>query len=305
MWKQARMFILHNEANRNFAFTDQVKDLIRICDRSDQVLLSDLIDMPCVEQHKIIESSTPYLGDLEYDEYLKGLMVMMPEFYVFAFPSDMELWFKELEKDRNMKAMFHRLKPAAEYNFDKEEIDDIISTSKKILTRNGIYTNKQYYEAVVAMQIATGRRSTEIVNSINIFPSSHPYQAIVSGVLKDSRRFDEMIPIPLLAPYQDVERTYRQLREFKNMSGYTNVQIHAMTSSNITNASKRLFGRRLTHTQKRNIYCEVAYSLRHSENHFLTESCSKEAWVASALGHKLHGLLLTHTSRYQMMNIKT
>lgn len=304
MWKQVRMSILHNESNRNFAFPDACRSLMPSCSRVDQVLLYDLIQMPCVEQHKIVESSIPYLEDEEADFILKQSMVMMPEFYAFEFPKDMELWFKELEKERNMKEMFHQLKPSKEYNFDKEEVDTIIDKSKEILLRKDIVNNKQYYEAIVAMQLLTGRRNTEIINSINFYPSSHPYQAQVSGILKDSRRFDEMIPIPILAPYQDIERTFRTIREFKNMGYYSNEQIHRMTSSQILNASKRLFGRRLTHTQKRNLYCEVAYSLRYSENHFLTDSCSKEAWVASALGHKLTGLL-TQTARYQVMNIKS
>lgn len=303
MWKRVRMTLLHNESNRNLMFPDQVRELLPTCSRQDQVLLEDLIDMPCVEQHKIIESQNPYLNDEEADMLLKACCPMMKEIYDFSFPSDMLLWYKELTQERDTKELFFSNKPSSEYIFSKEDIDKIINKCKDVIMSSSITTNKKYYDMVVAVQILTGRRSTEVVNSATFLPSSHIYQAQVTGLLKDSRRIDDVISIPLLAPFKDISRAFRMLREFKNYSDKTNVEISSATKSGIGGATKRLFGRRLTHTQKRNIYCETCYDRRYQENEFLLDTCTKQAWIATVLGHKLTSNMLTPTSRYQIMQI--
>lgn len=301
MWKRVRMTILHHEANRNFSFPDQVREIIPTCTREDQVKLEDLIEFPCVEQHKILSSNLPYLGDLEADMLVKQCSPMMQEFYEFSFPDDMFIWAKELTAERNTKALYHKIKPQEDYNITREEINTIIEKCKDVISYPSISNSKKYYEMVVAIQILTGRRPTEILNAVTFYPSSHRYQAQVTGLLKNTTRMDDIISIPLLAPFPNIERGFRMLREFKNFSDMTNVEISNGTHGSIDIATKRLFGRRLTHTQKRNIYCETAYDRRHTENEFLP-NVSKQVWIASALGHSLTSKLGT-TERYQLMQI--
>lgn len=302
MWKQVRMQILHNESFRNFGFAESVKAFLPSCSRQDQLKLLELIEMKPVNQHKIIISSRPYLDDIEADAILKQLSPMMWEFYEFAFPDDMERWYQELEQERNSKEIMHELKEPGEYNFSKEDVQEIMDVCMEVLMESSITSIKSYFEAVVVLQLLTGRRATEIINSMSLLPSSHPFQAQVSGLLKDFRRIDSVICIPLLAEYKLVSSLFSKVRAFRNYSDRTNQQIHTSTSSSVLNASRRLFGRRLTHTQKRNLYVEIAYSRRHSENEFLT-SCSKQAWASMALGHAMKSGI-DITQRYQVMNIE-
>lgn len=303
MWKQARMQILHNETNRDPQFEDRVLSLMRrSTSRSDEELLDTFMNMSTADQHKILIRKKPYLRDMNHDTELKTYSPLIKEFYMFSFPTDMEMWFRELESSRNKKAVMHDLAPSDEYTVSKDDIDFILETSIDTIRIVSISTIKQYFEVVVALQILTGRRSTEIINSLQIQQCPHKYQALVKGILKDFTRLDTVITIPLLYDYETIENALNIVREYRDYSELSNIEIHNATSSSVLNASVRLFNRRLTHTQKRNIYAEIAFSQRMTHNLFFP-ICSKEAWVSLALGHSTGNSSIGTTQRYQLMNI--
>lgn len=145
----------------------------------------------------------------------------------------------------------------------------------------------------------------EIVVSMTMYPSSHPYQAQVIGLCKNGPGSKDVITIPLLAPYSIIEKKFREIREYRNLSGMNVKEVSSRIGSSLSLATKRLFKRSLVHTQKRNLYAEMCYLKRNSQNGFLigNQSCSKYRWVAHALGHAPSRM--TNTMCYQVMTFDT
>lgn len=307
MWKGVRYSILHDESNRDPRFHLELMQLLNKCGRSDQLKILELDKMPLYEQYKILSIyRTEYLDEQEMDDKLSELEPLYPYFYEFSFPDDMEEYCRSFYEDRDTAVNQHEWKSKDQYNITKEEAESIVQIANDVLLNpDAVNSPGSYLTTVSALLVVTGRRMNEIVVSMTMFPSSHPYQAQVTGLCKNGPGSQSVITIPLLAPYKNVEQKFREIREYRNFTDLSVKEVSSRLGSSLLSSTKRLFGRSLVHTQKRNLYAEMCYTKRNSQNGFLTgnQSCSKHTWISSALGHAPSRT--TNTMCYQVMTFDT
>lgn len=265
-------------------------------------------NMRLQDQHKISEMNKPYLQDELEDNILKGIPVLIQEFYQFVLPDEVMIQHFKERKEKDMKRLQHKTKPTDFYNIDKEKIDAILAQAKDILTWPAPTTNVAYLDTINALNILTGRRNIEIVKLSDFKPGPNPYQALVNNLAKQTGDFlsTEYRAIPLLAPYDSIKTKFDQLRAFQDLSEMPNHEVSVMMA-NLSKRAHRLFGVKLVHTQKRQIYAELAWSQRH-QNQFTMDSndpetsSSKYLFMAKALGHNIPIGYLPATIAYQTMN---
>lgn len=274
--------------------------------KEDREKLISLLKSNLRQQHRVYTSRKKYLTDEKLDALLKQIPACVSSLYEFVLPESLLKERKRQLMERAMQDQRHERKSRAEYTFELADANAYLSAAnvqlKKAFDKAALTKHDEYYDLVVALQLVSGRRNYEIMKSLIVSKASHPYQATVSGICKrDSLRDYAYEPqnIPLLCPFDLFESCLVILREFQEFYG-TSSQTNSFVSGRIASASKRVFGRKLTHTQKRNIYVELAYLRREEENHFLigNQSCSKAVWVARALCHSEPGPPTT-TQRYQ------
>lgn len=305
MWKRVRYTILNDDSNRDPDFFHYIKmffDSDSSIKFDDWQRIQDYVNMSLSQQHKIHSSKNSYLEDEEYDCMLKGIDPVFPEFYEFVLPQNYLDYKSAKEEEKLFDAQFHASKPRSEYNLSSEEVTDILTKIVQVLHSPEVNSSLSYYNTINALQLVSGRRNYEITTSLRFEPASHAYQARVSGLLKNDKARDEWIVIPLLCCYDVFHRKMTEIRDYKDLSDLSIVEANRVCGSSIRNACKRLFGRHLTHTQKRNFYADLAWSSKERNGFLVGEnSCSKLMWTMMALGHKMQRP--TSTQRYQAMNI--
>lgn len=223
----------------------------------------------------------------------------------FKLPTDIVDERTRIGLERAQMNQQHQLKDRSEYNFTKDEVDSIFEKVYDILNNLGSITNtKKYYDVIVALQLASGRRNYEVMNCLEYSPSSHPYQANVKNICKKDKTVDPVeYTIPLHVEYKVFDHAMREARKFRNVSDKSPSEVNSSYGPRILAASTRLFGRRLTHTQKRNLYVEMAHMNRATNNYLVgSQSCSKGVWASHALCHSI-SKARNVTERYQTMVI--
>jgi len=268
--------------------------------QEDRVRIQDFINMSLPDKHRITIQKKPYLIESALDLKLRGLKVIKcNSFYEFTFPEEMEEIRAELQMKRNQERALRQTYPEEHYDITRDEISNIIETSTKIITDGRLQRPGDHVQLAIALMIVTGRRCIEVVKeaTFGAIPE-RPYQAMVSGIAKRSKD-GKAYSIPLLLPFRDVQNALIRLRAFKNFDGLSSAQVNHKMREVSRNVNK-LFGRKLDHTQRRNIYVEVAYENRHVNGFY--PSLTKHQWAPLALTHQ-EKVAMSTTDRYQMMNI--
>lgn len=304
-WSRVRLYICSIEDNRNKYYIKRMLHLLsRIpIEHEDHTKVENIMTSSLKQQHRVRCSKYQYLKCKEYDDILKQIPVIKAPFYKFNLPRDIVEHRKKVLESRAKEDQRHTRKPRNEYSFSLSDASSFVDTARGLLLTNP-RTMKDYYILINACQILSGRRNYEIMNSLVYHSSSHPWQANIVGICKkDSLSSYSMYTIPLLCPYEEWSHAMDKIRNFHDVDGDPSLA-NSRHGGRILKYSTNVFGRKLTHTQKRNIYIEMAYLRREDENHFLIEdqSCSKAVWVALALCHHEPGKPST-TQRYQAMEL--
>ena len=289
--------------NRDPTYAFKLVDLSKMCNEDDFELILDLLDQPLTEQQRVYSSTLPYLEDEHLDAVLKIIKPVRHWFYSFSFPDDMASAYIEQKTttESNMRTHSHRRRDW--YIITKEEIRHIEQTCADVLERKEISNMNQWYELAVAIQMVTGRRMIEVLSTLVVSPVASPYQAEVSGIAKKVYR-DDKFTIPILCHYSVLSRELNRLRSYRDVSGFSVIELNNKCGVGMRRATTKLFARPLTHTQKRNVYAEIAWSRRFTENQYMIgeRSCSKSSWVSAALCHETPSSLAV-TERYQLMDV--
>jgi hypothetical protein len=299
-WGRIRRRVYMDDDNRDPSYLASIQDLLQHAHtHSDVIKLNSLLKASLQVQHRTYTQAKPYLTDHDLDMELKEIPACFEEFYQFQLPSHIVDFYHEARISNDIATQTHSKHDRDRYSLSQEEADVIISVSIDVLQAE-INSVSDYYENVVALQVLSGRRNAEILFSLVWSPASHPYQATVTGLTK-SKSIDGITrqhTIPLLCRYELFDKAMTRLRAYRL---YESIHDTHNAAKPISSAAERLFRRRLAHSEKRNLYSEMAWRNR-EQNGFLIgdQSCSKHYWIAMALGHDFN---LDHTSRYQTLTI--
>lgn len=300
-WSSIRQAICRRQQYANPDYQPLVMELYRECSVEDQERLRTLLQSELFEKHRIYIQKKPFLWNRMHDAQLKRIPPVQEQLYRFRLPPEILEYRTQLMMKRDLEQQHHQR--SLLYHLTTQEAEDIIEHCIAIL-HSDLVTIKDYYDNVVALQILSGRRNYEVLQTLSWFPASHSYQANVSGIAKKRSigDNDEVFTIPLLCTYDLFSASMQRLRDARDIEG-TCQDINSLTSARILSASKRVAGMYLGHSQKRNIYSEMAWKKRSTENHYLvgSQSCSKNIWIQNAL---CHDFAITCTNRYQTMIIE-
>ena len=295
MWTRIRKIMLDEELVCNDHYLPRLQNIIdEAVYEEDRVKLIKLQSASLADQHKVSISTTQFLLDDETDDWLKSLEPCDAIFHSFQLPTDISN--ERFKQDRNRAKLNqeHRLKAKSAYKISETELEEMFEVASDVVRfAPDISSTKKYYEVVVALQLVSGRRNYEIMNSLDYQPGpqGYQYQTTVSGICK--KTIDELVEgieeeyvIPLTVEYRLFKNAMDAVRKFKPLRGLSPSEVNSSYGASILAASNRLFGRRLTHSQKRNLYVEKAYKMRNVNQFCVGEqSCSKHRWAARALCH--------------------
>lgn len=301
-----RRLYLKNESNRTPEYEFELRALIdkikQEGSEEDVNRATHLLSAPLIEQNRVYSlPKCKYLDNPEHDLLLHNIRPCTPVFYDFVAPHFIREAATAKTRARRVERMMQT--DGRDYNFSLAELDRIVAIAKHAIYTmpTPLATSGDYCRVAAALTILTGRRVGEIVKTLSHQPGPTPFQATVSGVTKGRvLKSTETFTIPLLVPYSDMKMAMDAVRAFRTITGdYDDPQMGSIYAT-MGGVSKKMFARSLTHTQKRNIYIEMAY--RDKENNgFMPQGCSKDAWVKLALCHDL--IFPDVTSTYNAMTI--
>lgn len=307
LWVLTRQSIVKQDKYKDPEYPHSIMELVQLVESKEDVIkLLKLLDCPLRDQHRVQAAKKPYLSDRRMDRIFKTITPVLPPFYRFVLPPEIYAYRQELCQINDELRQKHAIGNPSSYTIPEEDANEIVERSLRCV-QDPIESTSDYYNNVAALEILSGRRNYEILCSLFYTPSSHPFQANVVGIAK-KRRLEvddyETHTIPLLCEYKLFEAAMDRVRGYKKYTPDSDdaTKLSALHSRNIANATARLFGRRLSGTDRRNLYAEMAWRRRNRENHFLIgdRSCSKHTWFAKALCHEFS---LDTTTRYQNLTI--
>jgi hypothetical protein len=303
-WSSIRQAIASDDKYRSRHYHSRLADLMSRVSKDDYDRLAVLYNAPLKSQHRVSIQKRQFLHNREHDQELKDIKPVKSYMYEFLLPQEIVTDAMHQNHLAMVEAQTHQRQPLETYHMTEAEAINIIETSIAVLHEN-LVEEKDYWKNLVALQIVSGRRNYEILMSLEYNRSSHPYQANVKGILKKKQMGEKdgvVYTIPLLCTYDLFQKAMNRFRDIKDIYG-TSKEISSMIGGKLNTACRRLFGRNLTHTQKRNVYSEMAWRRRLTENHYLIDdqSCSKSMWIINALAHDV---TFSVHERYQTMIIE-
>ena len=302
-----RRAMLKDESNRRTEYETEIRQLIASLDPNndeDRYTLTYLLTKPLLEQQQIYKMKKPVLRDHIAQARLNKINPAIQLICDFKLPEDVVSHVMAYTRNARQKRMYHQ--DGREYTMTRVDMDRILAVAKRTIDvrTNPVQRPKQWCEYVVCCGLLSGRRTWEIVSTLEWDPLPDlPFQARVSGMAK-SLEHEVMnqghpeIDIPLLCDFDTFDRAMWELRGFRTLTGRCDDKENNIQAG-LRSASQRLFGRVISHTEKRNIYSEMAF--RDKENSKFMLDCSRVAWVEAALGHKS---LFHANATYTAMNIE-
>lgn len=310
---RVRYLIMHDDANRRPDYITDLKFAFKDVpmSSSDFTKLGELMGMPLFKQHKVYMDRRPYFSDDELNKRLKEIKPLPPAFYEFGLPEEYAAAKRKHVLKRAEDKQKQQVKDKSFYTITTEEVNRIIALANATVYKHAILhayepltNSNDYFDLFVSIQLMCGRRAFEIGKTLRYMPGPTEYQARVSGICKNDHGGEDWINIPILCKYEWFKAAMDKLRAFNDYSVCDVIQFSAAVSSKQAPADMRVYSRRLVHTQKRNLYSELAWSQR-EQSRFLVgeESVAKNVWIGMALGHRLNFHNISTTASYQVMNI--
>lgn len=219
-------------------------------------LLSKLMEGSLRTQYRV-ETTGRYLRDKAKDQVLKSIPCLFDEFYEYRMPLEI---VEDAQRQKRARREIKHSRPVQISN-----LDFIVATARNW------FTLKRPWDLVACASILCGRRTMEIVREMECTPKSE-YQLEVKNLCKQEIGAG---PIPVLCDADKFMLLLEKIRE------------HQLPVDSSTHRLKpaflRVFGRWFNHSERRNIYCEAAWRMRH-ESGFYPEM-SRIMWFDKALCH--------------------
>jgi hypothetical protein len=260
-FKYVRQRILHNTESRHPQYLQRLRDLqYRHFSPQDPEweLLEHLYHSPLHHQYRVETSPKAYLTDHpDLDKALKLIHSVHENFYLYRMPD--EVVERAIEKERESRELKHARAVT-------------ITDLQMILCRAREWRRCAHpWELVACALFLCGRRVGEVLSSLE-WEYHGPYTANVSGLTKQDA---SSATIPLLCTYEDFDELMQRIRETQLPT--------TSTTHRLKPAYLRVFGEWFNHSQRRNIYGEAGYRMRHESGFY--PDMSKIMWIDKALAH--------------------
>lgn len=278
-WKYVRQRILQDTEQRHPQYLSRLRDLqYRHYSPQDPEwdLLEHLYHSALSYQYRVETSRKPYLSNPQLNKALKMIPTLPEVFYMYQLPDDVV--DAHIEREQERREAKH-LKPVN------------VGNLQMILCRAREWRQyKHPWELVACALILCGRRVGEIITSLT-WDRDSVYTARVGGIAKQDMGDDESVVVPLLCLYEDFDELMTKIREIQLPT--------TSTTHRLKPACMRVFGEWFNHSQRRNIYGEAAYRMRH-ESGFYPEM-SKIMWIDKALAHSVNVVNVAGNLTYQSL----
>lgn len=297
---QVRAFVIRQPEYKNPEFDHELCALLPEAIPEDRQRILDLFNASLRVQYRTLSSKKRYLHNFRLERRLKQLKPVDPILYEFQLSDDLSQAAQEQRTQRIVAQQHHDRHDPGFYNKTETQIQELLRIATEFISKP-ITKTTDLWKMINALGFLCGRRNSEIYETLQWSPASHPYQTTVKGILKRegvTTGQEDEFTIPLLCPYLDFDKAMTSIREFREANATSSV----VQSPCMRQQCIRLFGENYTHTQKRNIYAEMAWRNREL-NGFLTgsQSCAKRVWIQHALCHNFNRI--GDTDRYTVMNI--
>lgn len=225
-------------------------------------------------QYNTETSRKPYFANRPaLDKALRQIRSVVDVFYEYTIPEEFA------ERNRDKEAARREAAHCKPMNIGN--IQTIISRARQWRQ----FTHP--WELVACASILCGRRTQEITWSMDIVEKKG-YVIHVKGLLKQNVGAG---PIPILTHCDDFEALIAKIRE-------TELPTESSTHR-LKPAFLRVFGEWFNHTQRRNIYCEAAYRMRHESGFF--PEYPPIMWFDKALCHDSNVIHQAPSLSYQTL----
>ncbi len=292
-YHQIRKQVYDDDNNRNKYYFDRVATFME--DYKDELTEEDvfklkrLLRLPLNKQNQIEHSFKSYLSTRQLSLKLREIRTCIAPLYDFKMPPDWKSQATRQVKARReiLQGVSTTRENEGHFKLSNEQLMDIIIKAREIVDSPTITKKtKEYPNLIVSLMILTGRRLVEVCKTMTLLPvEGNEFQARVDGIAK--RREDQQgilsDVIPLLHPLSKIQEALESARRHKQYT--SNEECALKMASCTTAATTRLFGCRLSHTARRNIYLEAAYENKEKESRFLVgdHAVSKRQWMNMAL----------------------
>ena len=300
MFSAVKTMVFNDDNNRDPSYYDYMGDLMNhAISKEDQSRIFSLTYSSLKKQHHVQQSRNMFLEDGPLDDELKNILPIVPFFYKFDLPTHIKSAIIHTASLLSKSRQNRQVKSKEFYIVSNTEAENMVDIAIK--TISGMYVNSsiEYYNFIASVLLLSGRRNYEIQKTLGIYHvEGYPYQARVDGICKKKDFDTEEFNIPLLCQYDDFEHAMKEIRNFKEIEDDA-LKLSQTASPSIARAKQRLFGRRLTHTQTRNIYSQIAWNRRKTENLFMLDA-TKRVWLTACLCHEF---MISATDCYDVMTM--
>lgn len=291
MWGMVRGLVTGDDTNRDPSYLPRLHALIDSLPEThpDRHLLQRLAGASLSVQHKtfVYPKRKPF-QDEEVGKIFFGMPPAIPAVYAFTVPQarreNANIIKVEARTGRHLQLRESEIIP-------ETVIDKTVEDAKAyVASRFRVVDHPQFFALASALALLSGRRTMEIMHSLQWKSNGKEYQASVSGLSKRGfMTWDQptWVDIPLLISYHDFDVAMRYLRSAKDRKGR---MIGEYLSKKVTGYSsakgyRMVFGDfKMTHTISRSLYLMVGFKRRFDENEFHPEM-SELMWKHHALAH--------------------
>jgi hypothetical protein len=259
-YKYVRQRIYGNDAYRHPQYLQRVRHLQHVHygpQDPEWHILNTLMEGSLRSQYRVETARAPHLPAKSIDQALKSIPSVREEFYDYRMPL-------EIARDAN-----DRLRIQRELRYARPVTISNIQTIIEI-ARN-VRDYKRPWDLVACASILCGRRTQEIVRDMEYEVESQ-YQIRVKGLCK---QIVGAGVVPILCPAETFMEVMAEIREHR-------LPIDSSTHR-LKPAFMRVFGKWYNHSERRNIYCEAAWRMRHQSGFY--PEMGKVMWFDKALCH--------------------
>lgn len=299
LYYRARREYLKDESNRRPGYEVEIRRLLQTqMSGEDRERLEDIMESSLLDQHRCYVNKKPLLDSRQLEQDFKAISPVWDAFSQFQLPQQVKVVVKARAERRRVQRM---LGHGGSKATSSQELGTIVAKCLDTISEN-IETVGDYYDSLCALGFLSGRRISELASTLDWAPvEGKPYQASVIGIAKKAvvniRDGEAEHVIPLLCTYKAFNLAMQDVRNFRQIEGGCDDRDMLTVAGGARDATIKLFGRSIPHTQKRNIYSEFAY--RQRETNQFHPGASKEAWIKLALCHEL--VFPDVTSAYRTM----
>ena len=295
-WGLIRSNIYRDESNRSPTYHDEMLELMQqVRDPGDREKMVTVSNGTLQFQHRIHNQKKAYLKDKTLNRLFKEIRPLVADFYDFVLPEGSAEAYTEEKHRRRIERQ-----ETEHGKVSSEKAEAMLTIALDVLMKPPVCL-QDVWNILASLLLVSGRRQYELLVTIQTRRGDNDYLCYMKGLSKVVGEVGEVL-VPLLCQYDLFKVNLDLMRSERGLLHYFEKdrdESHSELSGNIAKANHRLFGH-LTHSTRRNIYVELAWRRRLTENFFMN-GCSKGRFAQKALGHT--GTRISDIQVYQAFSL--